>query len=478
MSETEDSTRDDGGVKAVNLALAAIAGVASAAAILIWGVPGLDPSMWQQAAVAAGVRPPQSIFPGLWRIVAGWAFAAFGVDGAVRVLSVAGAAVGGAVAALVCLTVRRALAMLMRTWRAYPAWRLRIAPFFSFVAAILVGTSDPFTRIARVLSPDLLLVAGVAVSVHLALGWLVAGGRWRLFPLVAVMGAMAAETPFGFVLPAMFVGAYVAAWRGIMDGTVQQPEGLPSPSELPKWRMFFLFLGSLAAVAYANGANFVALGGAAANGWGPHDVYFRYATGYWRAFAGSASIVGWTLGLVFGVLPLVLALSIFPRVARDDRQMPFNLGVLLFLVAALSAMQTGAFPSARFWTFSKDAVLVPSGFLLACFAGCSMVALAVAGAAFAFECQRTYLGDDEQRPGVALRLLVPAIAAALVALSFRSVPKPAETEMQRIVEATVRETVDECGDARFLFTDGHFDDAVELAAKARGKTLYLSLIHI
>ena len=467
-----DSIRDDGGAKSVNLTLAAVAGVVTAAAILLWGVPGLDPSMWQLAAVAAGLRPPQAIFPGLWRFVAGWTFSAFGVDGAVRVLTVAGAAVGGVLSALVYLTVRQALALLVRTWRGYPAWRLRIAPFFSFLAAVLVGTSDPFTRIARVLSPDLMLFAGAVVSAYLALRWFVAGSRWRLFPLVAVMGAMSAETPFGFALPAVFVCAYVAVWRGIMDGNLPRPETLPSPSDLPKWRMFFLFLGSLGAVAYANGANFVLLGGETANGWGAHDVYFRYATGYWRAFAGSAGIVGWTLGLVFGVLPLVLALGLFPRGARDDRPMPFNLGVLLFLVAALAVLQTGAFPAARFWTFSKEVSLVHSGFLLACFAACSLVALSLAGAAFAFECQRTYLGDDEQRPGLALRLLVPAIAVAVAVLSFRSVPKPAETEMQRIVDDTVRETVEECGDAKFIFTDGHFDAALELAAKARGKTLH------
>ena len=52
--------------------LAGLAGLLAAAAILVWGIPGLDPSMWNEAAVAAGGRPPQTIFPGFWRIVSGW----------------------------------------------------------------------------------------------------------------------------------------------------------------------------------------------------------------------------------------------------------------------------------------------------------------------------------------------------------------------------------------------------------------------
>ena len=75
--------------------LAGLAGLLAAAAILVWGIPGLDPSMWNEAAVAAGVRPPQTIFPGFWRIVSGWTFSALGVGGAIRLLTGVGAALGG-----------------------------------------------------------------------------------------------------------------------------------------------------------------------------------------------------------------------------------------------------------------------------------------------------------------------------------------------------------------------------------------------
>ena len=472
MENTKTIMRDDGGARLQNIILATLAGVFATVVAFLCDIPNLDPSLWTDAAIAEGIYPPRAIFPGVWRLVARGIFAVFGVKFGVGFLAVAGDVVGGVIVALLYLVIRQVLALLIRTWRSYDVWRTRIAPFCAFVAALFFGFSDPFLTLVRFLSSDLLHLLGFVVVVHLALRWFVAGGRWRLFPMVGVMGVLAAETPYAFALPVLFVGAYAAVWHAIVDAVFPQPENLPSPSELPKWRMFFLFLGALGLTAYANILNFVALGGVEANGWGPYDVYFRYASFYWRVFAGSASIVGWVLGLVFGVLPLVIVIFLMPRVVRDDRPMPFNLGVLLFLVGMLALMQSGAFPAARFWTFTKDIVLVRNGFLLAAFACCSMVSFALFLAAFTFECQRTYLDDDAEKPGVALRFLVPALTVVALVLSVRSIPKSVEREMQAVVDEAVAETVRECDGAKFLFTDGHLDAALELCARGQGKELY------
>ena len=467
-----DTGMKDGKIGLVNWALAALVGVLTAATILVWGVPGMDPSLWNDAAVAAGVRPAHAIFPGYWRIFAHGLFAAFGVSGALRVLTALGAAVGGGCAALVYLAVRQALTFLVRVGRPYPVWSNRIAPFFSFVAALLFGVSDPLTRLAWTFSPALLHVAAFLLCVVLTLRWLRAGGRWTLFPCVALMGLLAAETPFAFLLPLALVGAYVIVWHGIMDGLFEQPERLPSPKELPKWRMFFLFLGVLAVGVWANVTAFAAFGGLKANGWTLADAYFRYPGGYLRAFLGSASVVGWVLGLGFGILPLVVAVTLFPRVSRDDRPMPFNLGVMLFFAGAISFLQVGVFPATRFWTLSRDVVHVSNGALLALFAAAAMVAFALFGAAFAFACQCVDRSDDEDRPGVLLRGLVPTLTVLFALLAFRSVPKATESEMQRIVDDAVHETVRECDGAKFIFTDGHLDPALELVAREKGRALY------
>ena len=466
-----DMKKGDGRLGLGNILLAVVAGAIACAIIMIWGVPGLDPSLWNETAVVAGIRPPRTIFPGFWRLLSRGFFATFGVDSAVGMLSVAGAALGGLCVALVYLITRQVLALLIRTEKTYPAWHRFIAPFFSMLAAILFGVSDPFCNMVRVLSPDELRFLMLLVGVHLTLRWFVIGGNWRIFTVMALMGLMAAETPFAFLVPLLFFFAYRSVWGRIMDGLFEQPERLPDPEDLPKWRMFFLFLGGLAVGVWANAAHFIALGGIEANGWSASDIYFRYAGGYWHVLADAGTFLGWVLGLGFCVFPLVVSIRIFPMVARDDRPMPFNLGVAMFFLGVLAVMQSGAFPAARFWTFSKEMAVVQSGFLLSFFVFCAMIAVALFGSSFAFECQRTYLTEDDTPPGLMLRGVVPFLSVGLLALALWGVPKPTETEMQRIVDDAIDEIVRECGDAKYLFTDGHLDTAIELVAAKEGKPL-------
>ena len=440
--------------------------------MLVFGVPGLDPSMWGETAVAAGLCPPRAIFPGFWRLVAMWIFPVFGFEGAIVALRWFGALVGGACVSVFCLTVRQILALVIHTSRPYAVWHRIIAPFFSFVAAMLFGVSDPLWRVSRVFSPELLRLSLFLLIAHWILRWFTVGGRWRLFPAFALAGAMAAETPFAFLFPLIFVAAYIAVWHCVVDGLFAKPEKLPEPAELPKWRMFFLFLGALAFSIWMNVGVFVHLGGLEANGWSANDIYFRYVGGYWRVLADAASLVGWSLGLGMCALPLIVILRVFPKAVRDDRPMPFNLGVMLFFSGALAAMQSGAFPAARFWTYASESVLVGSGFLLAFFLLCAMTSLAMSGAAFAFECQRKYLtAEDGVKPGRMLKGVVPAIFCVFAALAATHLRKPTETEMQNIVDAALAETVEECGDAKWLFTDGRLDAGVELTAKAMGRDI-------
>ena len=467
-----DMKVSDGRVGFLNRAVAAVIAVASMIAMQVWGVPGLDPSMWDEVAVVAGLRPPQAVFPGFWRFLTGWLFPLFGTDSALELLHLAGVAVGGLCVYSVCLITRQILSLIIRVGRPYRAWHLFIAPFFAGVAALAFGMSDPLWRIARTFSPEEIRLFMFLSIVHISIRWFVAGGRWRLFPAMALMGVMAAETPFAFLLPLVFIAFYVSVWHCVLDGLFPKPEKLAEPDELPKWRMFFLFLGGLVAAVILNAESFAAFGGLVANEWELPDVYLRYAIGYWHVLADAATLIGWMLGLCFAVLPFVVSIRIAPLMVRDDRRMPFDLGVLMFFVGILAAMQTGAFPSARFWTFVKGDVLVGSGFLLAFFVFCDMVALAIFGAAFAFECQRTYMTDEDgKRPGILLKGVVPALAFALMALMLVHLPKPLEKAMQRIVDDAVSETVAECGDAKWIFTDGHLDTALELESARRGGNL-------
>ena len=471
-----DMKRDVGQIGNRNRLAAIVAAAITFLAVLIWGVPGIDPSLWGDIAVVAGVRPPYDIFPGFWRVIVGGLFTLIGAKAATAILPFLGAVVAAVCSYLVCLITRQVLALLIRTAKPYPVWYRRIAPFFSFVAAVLFGISDPLFRVAQVFSPDELRLVMFLACIHLGLRWFVVGGRWRLFPLMALMGLFASETPFGFILPLAFVGSYAAVWFCIMDNLFAKPDALAEPDALPKWRMFFLFLGGLALGVVINAESFIAFGGAEACGMKQSMVYFRYGVGYWAMVRGAASIIGWVLGLGFCVIPFVVAARLFPVVARDDRPMPFGSGALLFFVGVLAVLQSGAIGPTRFWTFSTEYSLVRSGFLMTFFIACAVEAIALFGAAFAFECQRTYLtfeDEDDQiaGPGVLLRYLSPAIAAIIVLAAFVAVPKATESEMQRIVDAAIEETLDECGGAKWIFTDGRLDTGIELAAARRGSPL-------
>ena len=468
-----DMENDRGQLGLRNVIAAFVAGAVAFFAILVFGVRGLDPSMWHEVTVAAGLRPPNAIFPGIWRLMTGWMFSLFGVDGALGFLKFVGPAVAGVCTTLLFLIVRITLSLLIRTSHPYDAWNRRIAPFFSLIAALLFALCDPLWRIARVFSPEELRLLMFMAVVYLSLRWFTVGGRWRLFPTMALMGVLAAETPIGFVLPLLFVGFYVAVWHCVMDGLFPQPEKFEGPETLPKWRMFFLFLGGVAAAAWINALTFAAFGGIEANGWNPGYVYFLYGASYWRVLAGACSLVGWILGIGFCVVPLVVALRIFPALARDDRPMPFALGALMFFVGVIAMMQSGAFAATRFWLFSKEIIQVHSGFLLVFFVACAVVTVAAFGAAFAFECQRTYLSDEDDvpRPGVLLRGVVPVIALVVLALAVLGLRNPVEAEMQRIVDDAVDEIVNECEDAKWIFTDGRLDAGLEIAAAKQKKTI-------
>ena len=469
-----DMMRDCGQIGIRNLMLAAVVGLISFVSVLVFGLPGIDPAMWDEVAAVAGVRPPVNIFPGYWRVLTWWMFALFGVDGATYVLIAFGALGAGACTAIFYLIIRQVLALLIRTSHPFPVWYRRIAPSFAFVGAFLFGVGDPLMRVAQIFSPDELRLLMFLVIIHLLLRWFTVGGRWRLFPAMALMGFLTAETPFGFLLPLLFICTYKVVWHCVLDELFRKPEKLPEPMELPKWRMFFLFLGALAIGIWLNGVLFIALGGAEACGWEAGDVYFRYGIGYWALLKGAASLVGWVLALGFCVVPMVLALRLFPMLVRDDRPMPFARGAMLFFIGLLTLMQSGAIPLTRFWTFPSAAVY--SGFLLSVFNVCAMLTVSLFGAAFAFECQRTYLapGDEDERtasPGVLLRWLAPFIAFIVLVLATCEIPRPVESEMLRIVDAAVEETVRECEGISWLFTDGRLDAGLEIEAERQGKTL-------
>jgi hypothetical protein len=76
-----------------------------------------------------------------------------------------------------------------------------------------------------------------------------------------------------------------------------------------------------------------------------------------------------------------------------------------------------------------------------------------------------------EKRGFAMRNLVLfAVALCLLPVLFR-IYRPAETEMRAIVRDALEETVRECGDAEYVFTDGRLDAGLELTAARMGSNV-------
>ena len=480
-----DFSQTGGRIGRGNLLVAAALGLAAFVALLILGVPGLDPSMWEETAVAVGIRPPRNIIPGFWRILAGRTFAVLGYAQGAWVLSLAGKAVGGLCAALFYLSVLQTMAFLVRFEPAEPVWGSRIAPFFAAIGTVLLMASEPFGRIFRTLTPDAVLFLLFLTAIHLSYRWFACGGWRRLLPLMVLMGLVFAESLFGFLLPLVFLGLHGAVMRRVVDGHLDWTRLAEDtnaavaignekvvPGALPRWRMFFLVFGGLAAGIALNLDSFVVLGGIEANGLRIDDTYFRYLGNCWQTLVGSARPIGWGLAFCFSVVPLAVGLRLLSLVGRKGRDLDFFFGVIAFLVAVLAILQTGVFPSAMFWTLLGGRALVSNAFLLCAFVACSMATLSFVSASFALLCDRICREEGhDTRAWRAFRVVSQTVCALLALLALRQLHRPVEAEMQRIVDAAVAETVAECEGADWLFTDGRFDPAIELASVAQGGSL-------
>ena len=453
--------------------LAALAGLVFCGIYLVFSARGLDPSLWSDMAVAADLRPPQTIFPSAWRAFAKGLLAIAGVGRIVSSLRVAGAVAGGFCVFLFYLVVRQILAYLSRV-RDLTDWNW-IAPLFALLSTVAFGACDSMWRIVSPITPGTLRFVVTLLVLHIFLSWLRKSGVWRILVVMFLCGAVAAESPFGFVLPLFCYVAYRLAMTAVVDGQVHAEGDVGQLLSLPSWRMFFAFVFGLFALVVVNVWTFVWFGGLEASGWNAFDILFHYAMGYWGALRGAASPVGWVLGITFTVLPLVASLVLFPIFCRESEPIRFRLGLILLFSGILALLQCGFVPCTRLWSFSTGAVEVVSDYLECLFSLCSVVTMALAASCFALGCQNRFDYDADDgafRPveprGFAMRNLVQAIVILCLVPVVLRIYRPAETEMRAIVHDAVVETIRECGDAKFVFTDGRLDPGIELIAAQMG----------
>ncbi len=453
--------------------LATLLGIVFTGIYLIFAPRGMEPALWGDLCVAAELRPPAQIFPGVWRLMANGLLSLVGIGYITLFLRILGCIVGGICVGMAYILIREILGYLTKA-RDVGAWK-GIGDLFAILATVCFGAGDAMWRIVAPIAPGALHLLCVLIAAHLFLRWLVAAGEWRLILSMFMAGMISAESTVGFVFPlAVYIcyRLYVDAWYSAKG---QLDIELPVELILPRWKMFFSFLAGLAAIAAVNIWSFVSFGGLDATQWGPFEITVHYVIGFFQTVATAASPIGWVLSMTFSVLPFIAALVIFPMLCRETEPIRFKAGLILLFAGALALLQGGILPYTRLWAFSSGGLEVRSDFLECLFAFFTVATIALVGSCFMLGSQHHYAydGDDGtftpvENRGFGMRYLVPFVVIVCMVPVILRIYRPAETEMRRIVSDALHETVRECGDAKFVFTDGRLDAGLELVAHQMG----------
>ena len=457
--------------KAGGIVIGAMVGAAVAALAVLLAFPAVDPSIWREVASATGIRGDGAITPVLWRTLVG-----AGVP-----LKVIGAVGIGLFACAFFDALRRTLLILVPAAE-FPKWWTRTVPLAAFAGTLLAVFADPVWRLALTGGPALVELALMAASVDLYLTRFFVctdvdpqlleeneamlrrvslkanAGAYAAF---LIAGALVIETPVALVLPVGFVLVHaLMRVRGVGEAYKGLPDGrmIGVPPRFASWGAFLLWATGAVAV-YATAA--VQFEG---------GMFLKYLAGVFLATVGAAGVFGWMLWAGFAFAPCIAALGVLPALTRDGRRLEFAFGLVALISGLVAYGQVSPFASTRFWCFLDGVRTVSSPLMLALGAVLAAVAVAATFALFAYFAFHLMPEDYPVRKplawgvGVGLALVVCGTAATVVCEEARRV--------RAVIAAAMDETARECEGLTWVFTDGTCDAGVELAARARGRTLY------
>ena len=450
------------------------------------------PELWDDVAVAAGLRPPPSALPGFWRTLVAWLVGLVGLDRAIIALQTLGPPALGALATFSYLFFGEILPVPLRVRMLKWGWSRRIIWLVLMQGSLCFVLSDPVWRTGRVLSPAMLrLLSGIVLLDVFC--WSLRSCKPNLALLMSVLaGFLAADTVFAFLLPVVFA-AFVVRWIGLPSSKVGDALENPLLRYLTFRRLFVLFFVGWVAGVWLNTHMFWTGGGLEANGWSSFVYFLHYLYDYALEIGTSARPLGWLFIVISVVAPLVLAAA-FVRVATDDDKfLSYLIGFIFLVLGAFSFTQSTGWSSAWFWRWIETPEQVPSAFLLCLclFVSATTVTLSlcVVGVEFYFRSDgriaQVHFEDvvemaakewdrmrrSLKRIGRAMRIVLayePFIALVVLVLPRLS---SLERDMAAVVNDCARQTAAECGTADLIFTDGALDNAVEVAAAREGRTL-------
>lgn len=501
-------------------AIALIVGVL----LSVWAYPNLHPEVWGEAAVAAGIRPPEVPVNGLWTVFARGICQLMGQSEGFAALGVVGRLAGGVFAGLVYLLMRSVLAsrLALRPQELTPiALRLRL---FAAAGALVFAFSDSVWRLTQFFSNDLfhLLLAALALCTF---GIFRRRGGLAWYCLTYVFsGVLAAETPVGIIFACgFFVANEVMKYRarqatrvvrayGFEDEEPLEEDASPSvggavgkvdrsaqkdfddvaevfddevaeevdraTTGLENWAFGVFFFTGFVATLFVDAWTFRALDGMAVKGLGAWD-YPVVLVGAWTGqFRAVISTDDFLAAAALSLVPFVIAYVLMPLATGTKSRLAFPLGWLMLFLGLASFTQLGPIAKLWYWAWDFGRASTPSGVVQTVLAFFGAGTIAIAFQTACCGCRRRVKGVDtlaleESAAHASMRVFGLVV---LVACTFAVLGASVCGRRQALVRTRmellwkyVKVTADHVKGLRWVFTDGSFDDALALELAVRGQ---------
>ncbi len=464
--------------------IAAFLGLCGIIFISILSFSSLHPSAWSACAEAAGLRAPLEIIPGFWRLFARTVYAITGVGAGNAVIAFFGKLSFGVIFGFMYLFFRGFLALFIRSKTVeYVYWRRYVARLICALAAFLFTASDPIWQLCLSFTPRTLLLILTIVAAFEWIKFLTSGSVRPAYIAMALFGLLSAETPFGFIITIMCWAGYLILLSkrqlthiDLMDAYKLQTS---------KWYLtFYWALGLVVGIAL-NIVSFIKFGGLEATNMLGSGVPLAYAVEYSNTIFSAASAGGWIICGGFAIMVLVVSLMFVYRTTDIEYFLGYTEGLTIFVVGTLSYVQLFSIRALWSWNWIKSPEMVHNPYLLALF-----VLFFTIGFLIALTVLSVNLFCRDPRR-IAIRMGRSADAAMQIKRGNKTVKKyvflvicvvfaigvlpsryqPRTNRMLSLMRVYVMEMVREAGDARWLFTDGSYDAAIELQAAAEGKNI-------
>ncbi len=459
--------------------------------LTLWSFPGLYPDAWEDAAIGAGLRPMKDIFPGFWNALARGLYSLAGVSTGTFLLKILGRIMAGVTVGLVYLLLRQILSITIRVRLQFSRRRFFVVRGVALLGALCFACSDPVWRAGQAFTPPLMLLFLTVLVLTLFFGFLMSGGMGQIYFSMFLLGLLSAETPMGFFLLALVWGVFLLALR---HGAVAANSPILNPvvEQSSKWHLTFLYAIGLVIGVGVNCTTFILFDGLKVFAKVGADVPVMYVTQWWTQFIGAASVMGWVLGLGIGVLPFIVSAVLLPRAVDEEQFLPYHMGAVFFVAGAAAFAQLAELPQLWFWTW----VTIKSSYfllILMLFSAASVVfALAVMAVdiccrdhrrlaiqRFAELKEETDAGTEadavetrDVKPlGTGARVLLVVVPVLLLAGVLPGRQQSQTRRILAIIDDYAQEVLAECGDVKWIFTDGSFDPLLELSAASKGKSL-------